>query len=157
RRTDYHHGLAALVFRRQPHLIAGEVDADRARLSGRREIERAPIDRDLADADAEKAAEVDDGGAHLSVAADDDVDDAPHVFAGVAANALAEDGGAVLVVEHHGRGTGGRIWWRGACWGCGCRRWRLLLLRLSRRRRRLRRLHHLPRRGGSRRAVRPRD
>src|SRR6266478_6589825 len=61
--TDYHHRLTALVFRRQAHLVAGKVHGNRAGLAGRGEIQGPPIDGDLAGADAEKAAEVDDGRA----------------------------------------------------------------------------------------------
>src|SRR5262249_4681424 len=77
--------------------------------------------RDFAHPNAEKAAEVDDCRTHLPVATDDDVNDPPHVLVRIAAHALAEDGGYLLVVEHHcrrtgrgiGRGGGGRCGRRG--------------------------------------------
>jgi hypothetical protein len=57
---------------------------------------RVPIARDLARADAEEPAEVDNSGVDLSVPADDDVYDPPHVLAGAAANILAENGADLL-------------------------------------------------------------
>ena len=44
------------------------------------EMQRAPVDHDLAAADAEKAAEIDHRGAHRAGAIDDHIDDAPHVL-----------------------------------------------------------------------------
>ncbi len=109
-RADHHHRLTPLVFRRQSHLVAGEVQGDRPGLSCRGEIQRAPIDRDLARADAEKPAEVDDGRMNLAVAAHDDVHDPSHVLIGAAANALAEDGGDLLVVEYRRRACREKDW-----------------------------------------------
>ena len=91
------------ICRRQPHLVAGEFEHDRARLTQGCEIKRVPIDRDLAHADAEEPAEVDDGGVDLAVPADDDVYNPSHVLAGVAANTLAQNGRDLLIVEHHRR------------------------------------------------------
>ena len=54
------------------------------------EMQRVPVDHDLAAADAEKAAEIDHGGAHLPGAIDDHVDDAPHVLVRRAAHVAAE-------------------------------------------------------------------
>src|SRR5215475_15117727 len=100
-RADHHHWLTALIFRRQSHLVAGEVERDRPGWLPRRgEIQRAPIDRDLARADAEKPAEVDDRRVNLAVAAHNDVHDPSHVLLGAAANAFAEDGVDVLVGEY---------------------------------------------------------
>src|SRR5262245_6956719 len=145
-RADHHHWLAALIFRRQSHLVAGEVERDRPRwLSRRGDIQRAPIDGDLTRADAEKPAEVDDRRVNLAVAAHDDVHDPSHVLVGTAANALAEDGGDLLVVEYRGWRAGRRI---GRCGGRWRRRRRRRVLRpdLPRRwRRPLRRLRELPR------------
>src|SRR5262249_22073606 len=127
---------------------AGEVEGDGPRWLPRRgEIQRAPVDRDLARADAEKPAEVDDRRVNLAVAAHDDVHDPSHVLIGAAANALAEDGGDLLVVKYRRRRAGRRI---GRCDG-GRRRWRVLGPDLPRRRRRsLRRLRDLPRLSWSR-------
>src|SRR5262249_34534742 len=111
----------------QSHLVAGEVERDRPGWLPRRgEIQRAPIDRDLARADAEKPAEVDDRRVNLTVAAYDDVHDPSHVLVGAAANALAEDGGDLLVVEYRGRRAGRRI---GRCGGRWRRRRRRRVLR----------------------------
>src|SRR5262245_28059570 len=142
RRADHHDRFAALIFRRQPHRVAGEVERDRPGLSCRGEIQRAPIDRDLARTDAEKPAEVDDGRVDLAVAAHDDVHDPSHVLIGAAANALAEDGGDLLVVEYRRRRAGGGIGGGGG----GRRRRRILRPDLPRRRwRSFRRLRELPR------------
>ena len=75
---------------------AGEVQGDRPGFSYRGEIQRVPIDGDLARANAEKPPEVDDGGMNLAVAAHDDVQDPSHVLTGAAANAFAEDRGEYL-------------------------------------------------------------
>ena len=53
-------------------------------------MQHAPVDRDLARADAEKAAEVDDGGAQHAAAVDDDVDDAAEILALDALHRLAQ-------------------------------------------------------------------
>src|SRR5215831_16413936 len=144
-RADHHHWLTALIFRRQSHLVAGEVERDRPGWLPRRgEIQRAPIDRDLARADAEKPAEVDNRRVNLAVAAHDDVHDPSHVLIGAAANALAEDGGDLLVVEYRCWRAGRRIGRCGGRWRRR-RRWRVLRPGLPRRRRRpLRRLRDLP-------------
>src|SRR5262245_32950325 len=149
--ADHHHRLAPLVFRRQSHLVAGEVQGDRPGLSCRGEIQRTPVDGDLARADAEKPAEVDDGRVNLAVAAHDDVHDPAHVLVGAAANALAEDGGDLLVVEDRRRRAGGGVGGRGGGrWGRR-RRCRILRPDLYRRpRRSLRRLRELPRLSWSR-------
>jgi hypothetical protein len=55
-------------------------------------LQQAPIDRDLAAADAEKAAEIDDGGTRLPLAVDEDIHHATHVLPGGALHLLAEDG-----------------------------------------------------------------
>src|SRR5262249_34503899 len=117
--ADHHHRLAPLVFRRQPHLVAGEVQGDRPGLSRRGEIQRAPIDGNLARADAAKPAEVDAGRVALAVAAPDDAHDPAHVLVGPAANALAEDGGHLLVVEDRRRRAGGGIGGGAAAGGAG--------------------------------------
>src|SRR3954468_24531094 len=105
RRAEHDQRLAALVLRRDPDLIAGELQRDPA--CGP-EFQPAPIDRDLARADAEEPAEVDDGGADMPVLADNDIDDPPHVLIGAAAYALADDPRDLLVVQHHCRRARGR-------------------------------------------------
>src|SRR5579875_773975 len=102
RGAQHHHGLPLLVFRRRFELIACQVEGDAFGLSGRREVERVPIDRDLAAADAEKTAEIDDCGARHSGLVDDDVDDAAHVLAGCARHRLTQDG-LCLVLGQDGR------------------------------------------------------
>ena len=99
-RAEDDHGLALLVFRRGFHLVAGEFERDRApRLARRREMQRIPVDRDLAAADAEEAAEIDDGGAHLTGAVDQHVDDPAHILVGGAAHLAAENALDLMVVE----------------------------------------------------------
>src|SRR5262245_421600 len=75
--TDHHQRLAALVLRRQTHLVAVELERDHARLALGCENKRVPIDGDLARADAEESAEVDDGGMDPAVPADDSLRSAP--------------------------------------------------------------------------------
>src|SRR5215211_1883081 len=92
---------AVLVFRRGAHLLAREVQRDPVVLAaGRREVQRVPVDRDLAVADAEEAAEVDHGRPHLPVAIHHDVDDPSHVLPGAAEHLPAEDSLDVLLIEH---------------------------------------------------------
>jgi hypothetical protein len=115
-------------------------------------MQRVPIDRDLAAADAEEAAKVDDGGARLPDTVHDDVDDTPHVLVGGAANFDAQNAGHDLVVEDDGFRTLRWRRWRprrrriggGSLW-----RWRIAARRRclrgrGRRLRRLLRLLHQP-------------
>ena len=78
-------------------------------------MQRIPIHRDLAAADAEKAAEIDDRGAHLAAAVDEHVDDPAHVLVGGAAHVTAENALDFVLVEDgdfrsdlRGRRVGGR-------------------------------------------------
>jgi hypothetical protein len=73
---------------------AGEVQGDRPGFSYRGEIQRVPIDGDLARANAETPRS--DGSVDPAVAAHDDVHDPSHVLTGDAANAFAEDRGEYL-------------------------------------------------------------
>ena len=84
-------GLALLVFGRGLHLSRVSSSVMTSRLSSPAEVQRIPVDRDLAAADAEKAAEVDDRGARPAVASTIDIDDPAHVLVGGAADVLAED------------------------------------------------------------------
>src|SRR5580698_745760 len=60
--------LALLVFRGGLHLVAREFEDDAIALAGcGNEMQRLPVDGDLAIANAEKPAEVDDGGAHPAI------------------------------------------------------------------------------------------
>ena len=97
-------GLAFPIFRRCPDLILGQFQRDAvARVVGGREVQHIPVHGDLAAADTHESAEIDDGGAGLAGLVDDDVDDAPHVFVGVAAHLTAQDALHVTGVEHNGR------------------------------------------------------
>src|SRR5262249_18360483 len=83
RRAEHYQSLAVLVFRCGVDLIARQVQRDAVVLAaGRGERQGIPVDGDPAIADAEKAAEVDDGRAHLSGAIDHHVDHPSHVLAG---------------------------------------------------------------------------
>ena len=67
-RSEYDDRLALLVFRRGLDLIAGQFEGDAVVLILRGgKSQRIPIDRDLAAADAEEAAEIDDRGARRPV------------------------------------------------------------------------------------------
>src|SRR5580704_13034058 len=84
--------LALLVFRGGLHLIAREFEDDAVPLAGcGNEMQRLPVDGDLAIADAEKPAEVDDGGAHPAFAIDQYVDDPSHILVRQAAHIPAEN------------------------------------------------------------------
>src|SRR3979409_1341729 len=84
--------------------IARELEDDATGLVARaRKAERTPVHRDLAAADPEEPTEVDDGSAHLPGSIDHDVDDPAHVFAGRAANFLAENSLHLVTLEdNHG-------------------------------------------------------
>ena len=99
-RAKHDDGLAILIFGRGFDLVAGQFEGDRLfGLAGRRKMQRVPIHRDLAAADAEKAAEVDDGGADLAAAVDQHVDDAAHILVGWAAHFAAENALDLVLVE----------------------------------------------------------
>ncbi len=77
----------------------------------------APVNGDLAAADAEKAAEVDDGRAHFALAIDQHVNDPSHVLVGAAQHLAAENALDLVSVEHRDccgrlRRPGGRLWCR---------------------------------------------
>ena len=64
-------------------------------------MQRIPIDCYLSAADAEKAAEIDDGGAQVSHSIDNDIDDATHVLIGGAADLPAEHALRLLAIKCH--------------------------------------------------------
>src|SRR5690242_20213220 len=106
--------LALLVFGSGLDLFAAKLEGDAVLLARlRHEMKRFPGHGDLAAADAEEAAEVDDGGARLALAVDDHVDDAAHALVAHAAH-LATHDALHLVAAEHGDGrramgiTGGR-------------------------------------------------
>src|SRR5262245_57922958 len=79
-RTQHHDRRALLVFGCQPQTIAAQIHADAIGLAARLEAQGAPVDGDLATADPEKAAEIDNSGANLAVAINDHINDPPHVL-----------------------------------------------------------------------------
>src|SRR4051812_48563151 len=81
-----------LVFGRLVDLLLGQFQRDAVAFVGdRAEAKRAPVDDDLAAADAEETAEIDHGSADYAVAVDNGVDNAAHVLVGGAPNLAAED------------------------------------------------------------------
>ncbi len=68
-------------------------------MAGAWKMQRVPIHRDLAAADAEETAEIDDRGAHLAAAIHQHVDDAAHILVGGAAHFAAEDALDLVVGE----------------------------------------------------------
>jgi len=54
-------------------------------------MQRAPIHRDLARADTEEAAEIDDGCPHHALVIDHDIDNPSHVIAGGTHDRLAQN------------------------------------------------------------------
>src|SRR3954452_5728913 len=89
-RTQHDNRLLVLVFRRSLHLITRESQRNEITLAVSK-VQRVPVDRDLAAADAKKAAEIDNSGSYAPLTVDQDVDDAPHVLIGTASHLLAED------------------------------------------------------------------
>src|SRR5690348_4827210 len=64
RRAEHHQRIDVLEFGRSLHLVARQLDRDDVALVlVVRELQHAPVDRDLAAADAEETAEIDDRGA----------------------------------------------------------------------------------------------
>src|SRR3984957_1811540 len=66
-------------------------------------MQRAPVDGDLAGADAEKTAKIDNSGSDLASAINDNVDDPPHVVAGRAKRLDAENALKLLTANDGGR------------------------------------------------------
>ena len=97
-------GVALLIFRRGLDLIACQLKRDHIafRIIGRK-MQGLPIDRNFPAADPKKAAEINDGGARLSVAINNDIDEASHIFAGGAANIFSENWLGVLCIDDDGR------------------------------------------------------
>src|SRR5215831_5743012 len=74
-RAEHDDRRVLLVFRRGCHLRLAQFQRDAVALVvDPPEMQRVPVDHNLAAADAEEAAEVDDGGAHRAGAVNDDVD-----------------------------------------------------------------------------------
>ncbi len=81
RRAEHHDRRIFLVFRRRLYLVLGQFKRDAFALVGDlSEMQRVPVDDDFPAADAEEAAEIDHGRAHLPGAIDDHVDDPPHIL-----------------------------------------------------------------------------
>src|SRR5262249_20983801 len=92
RRAQHDDGLLVLVFRRRLPLIARQVERHHVGIAvGWGKVQGIPVDRDLATADAEESAEIDDSRAHLTGPVDDDVDNAPHVLVSAAVHDPAHD------------------------------------------------------------------
>src|SRR5450755_3728232 len=90
--TQHDYGLAVLVFGPGLHLVAREFEGNVTGLvAGPWKAQRIPVHCDLAAADTEEPAEVDDRRANLPGPIDDGIDDPTHIFAGGAANLLTED------------------------------------------------------------------
>src|SRR5262249_28361250 len=103
-RTQNNDGFALLIFRGRLDLVAGKIKGDFGIwLTWRRKVQGAPIYRDFAAADAKKTAEVDHRGTDPTVAIDDDVDYAAHIFVGGAENWPPEHALDFMVIEHRHR------------------------------------------------------
>jgi hypothetical protein len=110
-RSDDNDRLAILKLWRDSNLVTCEQGNGAVLV----ELQRVPIDRNLAAAHTKEAAKVDDGGANIAVMVDDNVDYAPHVVARAAVDLAAENRLDIFVIEHGGRGLTLLL--------C-CRRWR---------------------------------
>src|ERR1700733_3195751 len=83
RRAEHHDRRVFLVFGRRLYLVLGQFKRDAFALVGDLcEMQRVPVDDDFPAADAEKAAEIDHGRAHLTGAIDDHLHDPPHLLPG---------------------------------------------------------------------------
>ncbi|HVJ42914.1 MAG TPA: hypothetical protein VM639_15525 [Dongiaceae bacterium] len=67
-----------------------QIGDDLVHAAVRRKVQDAPVDCDFSRADAEEAAEIDDGGPHQPGMVDHDVDDTPHVVAAGALHRFAK-------------------------------------------------------------------
>src|SRR5262249_13004445 len=89
--AKHYNPRALLVLRCRHHLFLAQLKRDAFALVGdTTKMQRAPVDDDLPAAYPEKAAEVDDGGAHRPLAIDDHIHDAPHVFVSGTADVASE-------------------------------------------------------------------
>src|SRR5262245_28030355 len=111
--AEHDHRLILLVFGRLAHLLLGQFQRDTVLLVfNGTEVERTPIDNDLAAADAEETTEIDHRGADHAVAVDDDVDDAAHVLVSRTTDLAAEDAMSVARPDHGDRGRWFRLFRR---------------------------------------------
>src|SRR6185312_13733524 len=100
-RAEDDDGLALPVFGRGLDLIAGQVEGDPLPgFAWLRKMQRIPIHCDLATADPEKAAEIDDRRPYLAGPVDQHVDHPAHVLVGGAAHIAAEDALDFVLVQH---------------------------------------------------------
>jgi hypothetical protein len=98
------HRLPLFIFGRRPHLIRRKIHGDAtAPIGDRTEVQQVPIDSELAAADAEEAAEVDNSGTWLCVPIDYHVDDSTHILVRAAADLLAENSPDILAVQRDSR------------------------------------------------------
>src|ERR1700691_5282980 len=139
RRTEHHDRRVFLVFGRRLYLVLGQFKRDAFALVGDlSEMQRVPVHDDFPAADAEKAAEINHGRAHLAGAIDDHAEDSPHILSCPAAptapqNAVCirrfdnRDGGRRRGLLRRGRGNGflflsrrALIRWRRSGIACPC-------------------------------------
>src|SRR5438270_627958 len=83
RGSEHDDGVFLLVFGPGFHLIAGQLRRNDIALAVGFEVQRAPVDRDLAAADAKKASEIDHRCPHAPVPIDDYIDDPAHTLIGL--------------------------------------------------------------------------
>ena len=81
-----------LVFGRGLDLVLRQIERDRMFCVAGREVQCAPLHRDLAVADAHEAAEVNHGGLWLALIADQDIDQAADILAVGIGHLLTQDG-----------------------------------------------------------------
>ena len=66
-------------------------------------MQHAPVNGNFPRPDAEEAAEIDDGGPHLSSVVNHDIDNTPHVVTIGALHGLAENGIGHIAIDHDRR------------------------------------------------------
>src|SRR5580692_6303228 len=91
-RAQDDHRPAVLIFRGRLDLVASQFKGDSlVRLARLRKMQRVPVHGDLAAADAEEPSEIDNRGAHLTGAVDQDVHDPAHILVGCAEHLAAQN------------------------------------------------------------------
>src|SRR6267154_623918 len=107
-RSEDHDRLPGPILGRGSHLVFRKFHSDTAaRIAGKSETQGVPVEGNLAAADTEKAAKVDDGCSYLSGSVHNDLDDAPHIFVRNAADLLAENSLDLLIVDDNHRRPAG--------------------------------------------------
>src|SRR5215471_15757294 len=99
---DYHRLLVRLVFGGKPQLIAAQVHDHDGTLAIVLEAQRRPLNGDLARADPQEPAELDDGRLHAALPVGQDVDDPAPILLDPGADLPAEDAVEPILADDRG-------------------------------------------------------